>query len=77
MLEQTPPKIMIEKAELLLVKNPKPRLCAQNKFISSLHVAVERRNWSLVELLVDNHANLNVSDFADETPPPQNWNKEP
>ncbi|XP_055599204.1 uncharacterized protein LOC129748572 [Uranotaenia lowii] len=38
------------------------------EFVSPLHVAVERKNLPLVELLVASGANVNAQDYAKETP---------
>lgn len=55
-------------ANLLLEKNMTLVNVANNEFVTPLHVAVERANLSLVELLVSNGADVNAPDFAGETP---------
>lgn len=61
-------EVPIEIAELLLAKDATIVNVSSNEFVTPLHVAVERRNLSLVELLVGNNANVNAPDFAGETP---------
>ncbi|XP_062546365.1 poly [ADP-ribose] polymerase tankyrase-1-like [Armigeres subalbatus] len=61
-------QVPIEIAELLLVKNVTLVNVSNNEFVTPLHIAVEKRNLSLVELLVDNEANVNAPDFSGETP---------
>ncbi|XP_058815686.1 uncharacterized protein LOC131679121 [Topomyia yanbarensis] len=57
-----------EIVELLLAKNSALVNVANNENVTPLHVAVERCNVPLVELLVANGANVNATDFAGETP---------
>ncbi|XP_065081230.1 uveal autoantigen with coiled-coil domains and ankyrin repeats-like [Ochlerotatus camptorhynchus] len=61
-------EVQIEIAEMLLAKNATLVNVSNNEYITPLHIAVERRNLNLVELLVEHGANVNAPDFAGETP---------
>ncbi|XP_019548863.3 poly [ADP-ribose] polymerase tankyrase [Aedes albopictus] len=60
--------VPIEISEMLLAKEGILVNVSNNEFVSPLHIAVEKGNLGLVELLVENGANVNAPDFAGETP---------